>query len=64
MKMKAAVIYELGAAQPYAKSQPVRVEEVDLDPPQANEVLISFLSCCPSDSRDQHETLCQHRFQL
>ena len=51
MKMKAAVIYELGAAQPYAKSQPVRVEEVDLDPPQANEVLIKMAAAgvCHSD---------------
>ena len=51
MKMKAAVIYELGAKRPYATSRPVRVEEVDLEGPQANEVLVKMAAAgvCHSD---------------
>jgi alcohol dehydrogenase len=51
MKMKAVVLYEGGAAAPYAKSQPLRIEEVDLDPPKAGEVLckIGGAGLCHSD---------------
>ena len=33
MKMKAAVLTVCGAPQPFVKSQPIRIEELDLDPP-------------------------------
>ena len=51
MKTKAAVVYELGAERPYAKSRPMKVEEIDLDPPQANEVLVKVAAAgvCHSD---------------
>ena len=51
MKMKAVVLYEGGLAAPYAKSRPLRVEEVDLDPPKAGEVLcrIGGAGLCHSD---------------
>lgn len=51
MKIKAAVLHEMGAARPYAKSQPVRVEELELDPPQEGEVLVKVTAAglCHSD---------------
>lgn len=51
MKMKAVVLYEGGLAAPYAESRPLRVEEVDLDPPKAGEVLckIGGAGLCHSD---------------
>ncbi|MEA2816122.1 MAG: hypothetical protein QOI93_3819, partial [Rhodospirillaceae bacterium] len=33
MKMKAAVLTVCGAPRPFAKSKPIHVVEVDLDPP-------------------------------
>ncbi|MBT6277986.1 MAG: alcohol dehydrogenase catalytic domain-containing protein, partial [Chromatiales bacterium] len=51
MKMKAAILFEAGAEQPYAESLPLKVEEVDLAPPQANEVLVRIggAGLCHSD---------------
>lgn len=51
MKMKAVILYEGGASAPYAKSQPLRVEEVDLAPPQSNELLVRIggAGLCHSD---------------
>ena len=51
MKMKAVVLYEGGLAAPYAESRPLRVEEVELDPPKAGEVLcrIGGAGLCHSD---------------
>ena len=51
MKIKAAVLHEMGAERPYAKSKPVRVEEVELDPPQEGEVLVKLTAAglCHSD---------------
>ena len=40
MRVKAAVLREIGAARPYAKSQPIRIEDLDLDPPGEGEVLV------------------------
>ena len=40
MKIKAAVLDAMGAAHPYATSRPLRIEEVELDPPGPDEVLI------------------------
>jgi alcohol dehydrogenase len=33
MKIKAAVLNQMGAATPYAQSKPLGIEEVDLDDP-------------------------------
>lgn len=51
MKMKAAILFEAGLSAPYAESLPLRVEEVDLDPPQENELLVRIggAGLCHSD---------------
>lgn len=51
MKFKAAVLHEMGSPRPYAKSQPVRIEEVEADPPQKGEVLVKVKAAglCHSD---------------
>lgn len=51
MKVRAAVLHEMGLARPYAKSKPVRIEEVELDPPEAEEVLVRVRAAglCHSD---------------
>ena len=51
MKMKAAVLREIGKSLPYAESQPLNIEEVELDPPGPNEVLIQIKAAglCHSD---------------
>ena len=40
MKMKAGVLTVCGAQRPFAKSKPIHVVEVDLDPPGEGEVLV------------------------
>ena len=42
MKMKAAILVECGAKQPFAESRPIRIEELELDPPQTGEVLVKI----------------------
>lgn len=51
MKIKAAVIRQMGLPQPYAQSRPLAIEEVDLAPPQQREVLVQIkaASLCHSD---------------
>ena len=51
MKMQAAVLYEQGLPRPYADSRPLRIEEVDLDPPGEGEVLVKVAGAglCHSD---------------
>ena len=51
MKTKAAVLYETGAPQPFAKSQPLVVAEIDLDGPGPGEVLVEIVGAglCHSD---------------
>lgn len=51
MKMKAAVVREVGAKRPYAVSQPIRIEEVELDGPKPGEVLCKVTGggLCHSD---------------
>jgi alcohol dehydrogenase len=51
MKIKAAVLEAMGAAYPYAISRPLRIDEVDLAPPGADEVLIKVAAAglCHSD---------------
>ena len=51
MKIRAAVLEKIGAPAPYAQSQPLRVQEVDLDPPGPGEVLVRIRAAglCYSD---------------
>ena len=51
MKMRAAVLYEMGLPPPYAKSKPIKIEEVELDPPGRDEVLVKIgaAGLCHSD---------------
>ena len=51
MKIKAAILREMGAAAPYAISQPLKIEEVDLMPPGPGELLVSIKAAglCHSD---------------
>jgi alcohol dehydrogenase len=51
MKTRAAVLTTIGAARPYARSRPLVVEEVMLDPPGRDEVLIAVRAAglCHSD---------------
>ncbi len=51
MRIKAAVLRTTGAALPYAQSRPLSIEEVELDPPGAGEVLVRIAAAglCHSD---------------
>lgn len=51
MKIKAAVLRRSDLARPYAQSQPLSIEEVELDPPQQGEVLVQIkaVGLCHSD---------------
>ena len=51
MKIRAAVLREMGANHPYAESQPLRIETLDLDPPGPGEVLVRIAAAglCHSD---------------
>jgi len=51
MRMKAAILREQGRPRPYAQSQPLSIEEVELLPPGPGEVLIEVAAAglCHSD---------------
>ena len=51
MKTKAAVLNEMGLSAPYAESQPLAIEELDLEPPGEGEVLVRVgaAGLCHSD---------------
>lgn len=51
MKMTAAVMFEQGLKRPFAQSQPLRIETVDLDGPGEGEVLVQIAAAglCHSD---------------
>ena len=51
MKICAAVLESIDATAPYAQSQPLKIREVDLDPPGQDEVLIQIKAAglCHSD---------------
>ena len=51
MKIKAAVLREIGKPQPYSESRPLNIEEIELDPPGAGEVLVQIKAAglCHSD---------------
>ena len=51
MKVRAAVLDAMGAAHPYAESRPLKIEELDLDPPGSGEILVRIKAAglCHSD---------------
>src|SRR3954469_22140640 len=51
MKTRAAVLRERGLPPPYAESRPLAIEELELDPPGAGEVLVEMgaAGLCHSD---------------
>lgn len=51
MKTKAAVLYEMGASQPYAESLPLVIDEIELAGPGPGEVLVEIAGAglCHSD---------------
>ncbi|HJQ59279.1 MAG TPA: alcohol dehydrogenase catalytic domain-containing protein [Vineibacter sp.] len=51
MKMRAAILTTCSAPQPFAKSKPLSIEEVELDPPGEGEVLVKVggAGLCHSD---------------
>ena len=51
MRVRTAVLREMGAERPYAESQPLSVEEVELDPPGPGELLVKVRAAglCHSD---------------
>lgn len=51
MKIRAAVLEEMGLPAPYAQSRPLKIQEVDLEGPGAGEVLIRIVAAglCHSD---------------
>jgi alcohol dehydrogenase len=51
MRIRAAVLHEMGAPTPYAKSKPLRIEELELAPPGEGELLVKIKAAglCHSD---------------
>jgi alcohol dehydrogenase len=51
MKIRAAVLREVGRAHPYTESLPLTIEDVELDPPARDEVLVQIKAAglCHSD---------------
>ncbi len=51
MKTRAAILTEMGASYPYEKSRPLKICEVELDPPKQDEVLVRIAAAglCHSD---------------
>lgn len=51
MKIKAAVLRQMGAVHPYAESRPLVIESLELDPPGRDEVLVRIVAAglCHSD---------------
>ncbi len=51
MKIRAAVLDRMGAEPPYARSKPLRIAELELDPPGRDELLVRVVAAglCHSD---------------
>ena len=51
MKIRAAVLNEMGAPAPYAQSKPLKIETIELDPPGPGEILVKIAAAglCHSD---------------
>ena len=59
MKVKAAVVFET-AAHPFTETQPLKIEEVDLDPPGPGEVLVKVMAAGLCHSTSQLLRACDH----
>ena len=51
MRTRAAVLYELEKPRPYTESAPLVIEDLEVDAPQAGEVLVELVGAglCHSD---------------
>ena len=51
IKTKAAVLYEIGLPKPYSSSKPLKIEEVIIDEPGENELIVQVKAAglCHSD---------------
>src|SRR5690349_15913346 len=51
MKIRAAVLEAMGAPKPYVQSKPLKIDDVELDPPGEGEVLVKLgaAGLCHSD---------------
>jgi len=51
MKIKAAVLNKMGAEAPYTNSKPLRIEDIDLQPPGPGEIMVKMAAAglCHSD---------------
>ncbi|MEO8406914.1 MAG: zinc-dependent alcohol dehydrogenase family protein [Oxalobacteraceae bacterium] len=51
MKIRAAVLHQIGSTAPFSQSQPLKIEELELDPPGPGEILIKMKAAglCHSD---------------
>ncbi|MFT7224388.1 MAG: alcohol dehydrogenase [Cellvibrionaceae bacterium] len=51
MKIKAAILTEMGLDAPYEKSQPLQIQEIELDPPGFGEITVKIAAAglCHSD---------------
>ena len=51
MKTRAAVLHEMGLPSPYSESKPLKIETLELNKPNQNEVLIKIgaAGLCHSD---------------
>ena len=51
MRIRAAVLNEMGAPAPYAQSKPLKIETIELDPPGPGEILVKIAAAglCHSD---------------
>jgi len=51
MKIRSAVLREMGASMPFAESKPLLIEELELEPPGGGEVLVRIIAAglCHSD---------------
>lgn len=51
MKVKAAVLEKMGLSKPYSESKPLKIQELELDPPGPDEVLVNIKAAglCHSD---------------
>ena len=51
MRIRGAVLEEIGLPRPYAESRPLAVQDLDLDPPGAGELLVRIEAAgmCHSD---------------
>ena len=45
IKTKAAVLYEIGLPKPYSVSKPLKIEEVIIDEPGENELIVQVKEC-------------------